>query len=190
LQWAQESVRGEPESKIIVNSDLVHEIIPHDFSNIDSESSPEKDKENLESLRRELASLRGEKNNQAELKAIRFNSLLVLRQIRSQFSEKEYQNYEGKINTATSREEIEVLIKDFLLKTKQKNTPLKPIKERNRDKKIQDELSKIKNQNKNLEDKIKLFNDEIKKIKGDKSLQGQRNQSEILLTMTVIILII
>jgi len=52
----------------------------------------------------------------------------VLRQIRSQLSEKEYQDYEGKINTATSREEIEVLIKEFLLKTKQKNISPKPIK--------------------------------------------------------------
>jgi len=190
LQWAQESTRGEPESKIIINPDLIHKIIPHDFSNVDSENDPGNDKKELENLRQQLAALRREKNNQTELKAVRFNSLLVLRQVRDQFNKKEYQDYERKINSATSREEIEVVVKELLLKTKQNNTS-KSIKEENEGKKIQDELAKIKNQNKNLEDKTKPFDDEIKKLKGEiQSLQGRRNQSEILLTMAVIILII
>ncbi|CAI2184496.1 7605_t:CDS:2 [Funneliformis geosporum] len=112
-----------------------------------------------------VATLRGEKNNQTELKVVRFNSLLVLRQVRGQFTEKEYQDYEGKINTATSREEIEVVVKEFLLKVKQKNISSKPTKEKG-NKGIQTELAKIKDLNKILEGKLKLFDDELKKLKG------------------------
>ena len=81
-------------------------------------------------MRQELAALQGKINSQTELKSVRFNSLLVLRQVRNQFDEKEYQDYEGKISTASSREEIEVVVKEFLLKVKQKNTFLKPSKEK------------------------------------------------------------
>ncbi|CAI2194421.1 4306_t:CDS:2, partial [Funneliformis geosporum] len=110
------------------------------------------------------------------LKITRFNSLLVLRQIRGQFAEKEYQDYEGKINTATSREELVVIVKEFLLKIKQKNILSKPTK-KNEDKGIQDELAKIKDLNKTLEGKLKLFDDEIKKLKGEtKNSQGQGNE--------------
>ena len=51
-------------------------------------------------------------------------------------------------------------------------------------------MSKIKDQNKSLEGKIKLFNDEIKKLKGNKRLQSQGNRDIILLTVTIVILII
>jgi hypothetical protein len=193
LQWAEEVEKGETESKITVDSGLVHEIIPHDFTNIDLEDNPENknEKKELESLRWELTNLRKEKNNQTELKVVRFNSLLVLRQVRGQFEEKEYQNYEGRINTAVSREEIEVVIKEFLLKAKQKDVPLKPIKEENRDKKIQDELAKIQGRNKDLEGKIKPLNDEIKKLKEKiQNLRGWGNQNEVLLTVAVIALVI
>ncbi|CAG8628710.1 9824_t:CDS:2 [Ambispora leptoticha] len=154
---------------------------------IDSEDDPEKvsegkeEKKELENLRRELATLRGEKNNQTELKAIKFNSLLVLRQVRGQFTEKEYQGYEGRINTAVSREEIEVIMKEFLLKTK------KPIKE-NQDKGIQDELKRNKDLNKTLEGKLKLFDDEIKKLKGEiQNFQGRGNKDKTLLVVVIII---
>ncbi|CAI2181152.1 20285_t:CDS:2 [Funneliformis geosporum] len=135
----------------------------------------------------EVANLRGEKNNQTELKVVRFNSLLVLRQVRGQFAEKEYQDYEGKINTATSREEIEVIVKEFLLKVKQKNISSKPTRE-NGNKGIQAELAKIKDLNKILEGKLKLFDDELKKLKGaTKTSRGQGNEVKTLLIIAVII---
>ncbi|CAG8550752.1 6111_t:CDS:2 [Gigaspora margarita] len=132
LQWAQEASQGKPESKIKVNSDLVNQIIPADFFNISSEDNSENknDKKELEILRKELERLKGEKNRQSQLKAIKFNSLLVLRQVRGNFAEKEYLNYEGKINTALSQEEIEIIEKEFLLKIKQKNTSPKPVREK------------------------------------------------------------
>ncbi|CAG8714474.1 12242_t:CDS:2 [Ambispora leptoticha] len=193
LQWAQEASEGEPESKIVIGSDLIHKIIPHDFYNVDLVDDQEKasknkdEKRELENLRRELATLRGEKNNQTELKAIRFNSLLVLRQVRGQFTEKEYQDYEGRINAAASREEVEVVVKEFLLKTKQKNASSKPTKE-NWDKEIHDELTRNKDLIKILEGKFKLFDDEIKKLKGEiQSSRERENKDKTLLVVVIII---
>ncbi|CAG8554039.1 36071_t:CDS:2 [Racocetra persica] len=105
---------------------MVHKIIPYDFFNIDLEDNQENDKKQLEILRRELEKFKEKKNNQVELKGIRLNSLLVLRQMRGQFTDQEYQEYEGKINVASSREEIEVIVKEFLLKIRQKASSPKP----------------------------------------------------------------
>jgi hypothetical protein len=111
----------------------------------------------------------------------------VLRQVRGQFAEQDYQDYEGRINTAASREAIEVIVKEFLLKTKQKNASPKPIKE-NRDKEIQDELTRNKDLNKTLEGKLKLFDDEIKKLKGEiQNFQGRGNKDKTLLVVVIII---
>lgn len=46
LQWAGETEKGKIESKIKVNSELVHEIIPRDFFNIDSEDNKDSILEN------------------------------------------------------------------------------------------------------------------------------------------------
>jgi len=175
---------------------MIHKIIPHDFLNIDAENDPEKfsknknDKKQLEILRKELENLKKEKNNQTELKVIKFNSLLVLRQVRGQFGEKEYLDYEGKINTAPSREVIEIAVKEILQKVKQKSTSPKPVKE-NEDKKEKDKLAEIEDQNKILTEQLRLNNGEAEKLKREiQNLQNQGNKDEILSIIVIIILII
>ena len=166
---------------------MVNKIVSRDF-NTDPEDNSENrnEKKELETLRKELAILQREKNNQAELKAIKFNSLLVLRQIREKFSEKEYLDYEGKINTSSSREEIEVIIKELLLKTKQKSvTSSNPVKE-NEDKKAKDKLAGIKRQNKILAEQLQLFSTEIEKLKREiQNLQKPGNQNKTLLGVVI-----
>jgi len=175
---------------------MVHKIIPRDFSNIDTENDPEKvsenknDKKQLEVLRKELENLKKEKNNQIDLKAIRFNSLLVLRQLKGQFAEKEYQDYEGKINTASSREVIEIAVKEILQKVKQKNSFPRPTRE-NKDKKTKDKLAEIERQNKILAEQLQLNNGEMEKLKREiHNLQKQGNKEKKLLIVVIIILII
>lgn len=137
-------------------------------------------------MQKELAALRGEKNHQVQLKTLKFNSLLVLRQIRGQFDEKEYQNYEGKLNTAASREEIEVIEKEILLKFKQKNTAPPKSNRENKDK-----IAEMERQNKILEGWLQLFNTEMEKLKGKiKNCQEQGNKDKILLVVVITILII
>jgi len=144
----------------------------------------------LEILRKELENLKKEKNNQTELKTIRFNSLLVLRQLRGQFGEKEYQDYEGKINTSSSREVIEIAVKEILQKVKQKNSSPRPTRE-SEDKKAKDKLAEIERQNKILTGQLQLNNGEIEKLKREiQNLQNQGNQDKILSIIVIIILII
>jgi len=175
---------------------MVHKIIPRDFSNIDTENDPEKvsenknDKKQLEVLRKELENLKKEKNNQIDLKAIRFNSLLVLRQFKGQFAEKEYQDYEGKINTAPSREVIEIAVKEILHKVKQKNSFPRPTRE-NEDKKTKDKWAEIERQNKILTGQLQLNNGEMEKLKKEiRNLQKQGNRDKTLSIIVIIILII
>lgn len=131
---------------------------------MENETENKNDKKQLEILHRELEKLKGEKNDRVQLKTIKLNTLLVLRQFRKQFEEKEYQNYEGKINIVSSREEIEVILKEFLLKINQKIISSKT-STRNKSKK--DKLAEIEQKNKDLEAKNKLSNDEIEKLKGE-----------------------
>jgi len=163
---------------------------------LQNDTEDKNDKKQLEILRQELERIKGEKNDQVQLKAVKFNTLLVLRQLRGQLEEKEYQDYEGKINTADSREEIEVIAKEFLLKIKQKNSFPKTVRgKKNKDKKIKDELTEIEQKNKDLEERIKLSNAEIEKLKREiENLQKQektRNiKDNILLIIVIAILII
>ncbi|MEG7978891.1 MAG: hypothetical protein NY202_03140 [Mollicutes bacterium UO1] len=117
------------------------------------------DKKQLEILRKELERLKGEKTEQVQLKTVKLNILLVLRQLRRQFEEKEYLNYEGKINTANSREGIEIIAKEFLLKIKQKKSSLKS------DGENKDKLAEIERKNKELGENIKLSNAEMEKLR-------------------------
>ena len=169
---------------------MVHKIIPHDFFNVDLEDNKEDEKKQLAILRYELEKLKQEKNNQSELKAIRFNSLLVLRQMRGQFTEKEFQNYEAKINTVSSREEIEVVVKEFLLKAKEKIIPPRPNRE-NEDKKTGGSSVEIDKQNQILIEKIKFFSAEIDKLKKEiKDLQKPERENKILLVVVIMVLMI
>ncbi|CAG8554509.1 7387_t:CDS:2 [Ambispora gerdemannii] len=177
------------QNKIKIDAESVHKIIPHDFFNIDLEGDTENknDKRQLAILQQELERLKGEKLDQTQLRAVKFNTLLVLRQFRGQFEEKEYQNYEGKINTADSREEVEVIAKEFLLKIKQKNVSPKPSRADNdKDKKIKDELT-----DKGCEEKIKLSNAEIEKLKRKmENLQKQEKSRSIKDNALFIIVIV
>ncbi|CAG8576698.1 10541_t:CDS:2 [Ambispora gerdemannii] len=180
------------QKKEIANKFIEGQIISADFFNVDLEDNPENksEKKELEILRKELEKLKGEKNSQSELKAIKLNSLLVLRQVRGQFAEKEYLDYEGKINTALSREEIEIIEKNFLLKIKPKNTSPKPVKE-NKDKKEKDELAEIEQRNKILSGQLQLNNSEIAKLKREiQNLQEQKNNDKILSVAIITTLII
>jgi hypothetical protein len=188
--------RGEAESRVRIDPEKVQKIIPHDFPNIEKENDPEKvsenknDKKQLETLRKELENLKRGENNQTNLKAIRFNSLLVLRQFKGQFAEKEYQNYEEKINTAPSREVIEIVVKEILQKVKQKNSSPRPTRE-NEDKKTKDKLAEIERQNKILTGQLQLNNGEMEKLKREiHNLQKQGNKDKILSIIVIIILII
>lgn len=181
LQWTRETRSGAEESKITIDDNLVNQIIPHDFPNIDQEENPEDPPENykrqIEILKKELETLREEKNTQIQLKAVKFNALLILRQVREKFKVEEYQNYEGKINLATSREEIEVIEKEFLLQIKQKNALSKPT-ENNNDKAKLNKLSEIEQLISKLEQQLRtsqqLANMEIDKLK--KELENLRKQ--------------
>ncbi|CAH1756740.1 9102_t:CDS:2 [Entrophospora sp. SA101] len=183
LQWAQEASQGKSESKIIINSDLINQIISNDFFNVDLESNSENknQQKELELLRKELEKSKEEKNNKSELKVIKFNSLLVLRQIRGQFDEKEYLDYEGKINSASSREEIEIIEKEFLLNFKQKNASPKPVR-RKEDQKEKDKLAEIEQQNKVLTGQLQLNNDELEQLKKEiQNLQKQKDNDKTIL---------
>ncbi|CAH1756391.1 10390_t:CDS:2 [Entrophospora sp. SA101] len=109
LQWAREARSAGTESKINIDSDLVNEIIPHDFPNIDQGDDPdqENDKEQLKNLRKELKALGGEKDKQ--LKAIKLYGLYILRQNKERFDAVEQKKYEERIRAATSWEEIEII---------------------------------------------------------------------------------
>ncbi|KLL04665.1 MAG: ATP-dependent protease La [Mycoplasmataceae bacterium RV_VA103A] len=188
LQWAEEVDQGKLESKIKIEPEMVHKIIPYDFFNIDLEDNQENDKKQLEILRRELEKFKEKKNNQVELKGIRLNSLLVLRQMRGQFTDQEYQEYEGKINVAASREEIEVIVKEFLLKIRQKAASPKPVQE-NGNKKAKDNSAEIAKQNQILTEKIKFLNAEIEKLKREiEGLQKPEERNKILLIAVIIVL--
>jgi ATP-dependent Lon protease len=54
LQWSREVKKGELESKIIVCPELVDQIIPHDFPNIDREEKKDEPSNNLEDKLKEL----------------------------------------------------------------------------------------------------------------------------------------
>ena len=54
LQWAREVKKGESESKVIVDSGLVDQIIPHDFPNIDQAEDKNKPSVNWEDKLKEL----------------------------------------------------------------------------------------------------------------------------------------
>jgi hypothetical protein len=57
---------GKPESKIKIDCELINQILPHDFSNIDQEDNQENnDKKQLEILQKELEIL------QKKIKAIK-----------------------------------------------------------------------------------------------------------------------
>ena len=112
---------GATESKIIIDVDLINQIIPQDFPNVDQEEekqSNKNDKKQLEFLQKELQRLQEEKNQQSQLKILKLNALLVLRQIREKFTSEEQLVYETKINAVSSREEIEIIEKEFLLQIK------------------------------------------------------------------------
>ena len=171
---------------------MINQIISADFSNADLEDNLENKnyEKELEILRKELERLKGEKSSQSRLKAVKFNSLLVLRQVRGQFTEKEYLDYERKINTALSREEIEIIEKEFLLRIKQKNTSPKPVRE-NEDKKEKDKLAEIERQIKTLAGKLQLSNDEEEKLKREiQNLQKLENKDKFLSIVVITILII
>jgi hypothetical protein len=171
---------------------LINQIISADFSNADLEDNLENknDKKELEILRKELERLKGEKSSQSELKAVKFNSLIVLRQVRGQFTEKEYLDYERKINTALSREEIEIIEKEFLLRIKQKNISPKLVRE-NEDKKEKDKLEEIERQIKTLVGQLQLSNDEADKFKREiQNLQKLENKDKFLPIVVITILII
>ncbi|CAG8447598.1 11319_t:CDS:2 [Racocetra fulgida] len=184
----EEMDQGKLESKIKIEPEMVHEIIPCGFFNIDLEDNQENDKKQLEILRRELEKFKEKKNNQVELKGIRLNSLLVLRQMRGQFTDQEYQEYEGKINVASSREEVEVIVKEFLLKIRQKAASPKPVQE-NGNKKAKDNSAEITKQNQILTEKIKFLNAEIEKLKREiEGLQKPEERNKILLILVIIVL--
>ncbi|CFW93238.1 Putative Lon protease [endosymbiont DhMRE of Dentiscutata heterogama] len=194
LQWAQEVSQGKLESKVKIDAETVHKVVPQDFLNIDLEDNQEKisvdEKKELESLRKELERLKGEKDNQIQLKTMRFNSLLALRQIRGQFTDREYQDYEGKINTASSREEIEVVMKEFLLKIKEKITSPRTSGE-NGDKKTKDKSTETARQNQILTEKIKSLSAEIEKLKREiQDLQKPERSTKIILVVIVLFLMI
>ncbi|CAG8813418.1 1705_t:CDS:2, partial [Racocetra persica] len=152
------------QTTFVITANDPKKIPEHLLSRISTVDNQEKnsvdEKKELESLRKELERLKEKKDNQAQLKTVRFNSLLALRQIRGQFTDREYQDYEGKINTASSREEIEVVMKEFLLRTKEKITSPRTRGE-NGDKKSKDESTEIARQNQILTEKIKSLSAEI-----------------------------
>ncbi|CAG8519820.1 10542_t:CDS:2 [Cetraspora pellucida] len=194
LQWEQEVSQGKLESKVKIDPETVHKVVPQDFLNIDLEDNQKKisvdEKKELESLRKELERLKGEKDNQSQLKTVRFNSLLALRQIRGQFTDREYQDYEGKINTASSREEIEVVMKEFLLKIKEKITSPRTNGE-NGDKKTKDKSTETARQNQILTEKIKSLSAEIEKLKREiQDLQKPERSTKIILVAIVLFLMI
>lgn len=57
LQWSREAKEGETESKIIINSELIDQIIPQDFPNIDQGEKKDKPNNNLEDKLKELQQL-------------------------------------------------------------------------------------------------------------------------------------
>lgn len=57
LQWARETKKGEAESKIIINPELIDQIIPQDFPNIDQEEKKDKPSINWEEKLKELQQL-------------------------------------------------------------------------------------------------------------------------------------
>lgn len=184
LQWAREVQQGKKESKLVITSGLVKQIIPRNFSDINQDEDQKKSqeshyKEQIKVLQREIEALRKEKKARNKLKETKLNALLILRQIREKFSAEEYHNYEAKINTVSSREEIEVVEKEILMKIKQKPAPPKE----NRDKIREDKLMKeIKEKNSNLENQLnnlrQLSNSERQKLKKEiENLQKQKKSN-------------
>ncbi|CAG8627593.1 2782_t:CDS:10, partial [Ambispora gerdemannii] len=109
-KWIKEIGRGETESQITITPNLVNQIIPHPFPNIDEEDGPTRHPEQknyheqLETLRKELKLLQGEKDNkQSGLKL-------------------------AKLHALPSWEEIEIIEKEILLLAESKPSPPKETK--------------------------------------------------------------
>jgi hypothetical protein len=156
---------------------------------LENETKNKNEKKQLEILQNELERLKGSKNEQIQLKATKLNTLLVLRQLREKLEEKEYQDYEGKINTASSREEIEVIEKEFLLKIKKKSTFPNPAKKKGEN--VEDKLEGVEQKNKDLAKQLQLSNDDIAKLK--KKMENLQKKEKIgvvknnILLVTVIV---
>ncbi|WNE40824.1 MAG: hypothetical protein mread185_000281 [Mycoplasmataceae bacterium] len=111
------------ERKIKIDSDLVNKIIPNDFFNIDFEEKEvslqnKNDNKRLKFSQGEIE-LDKTKNNQSnyqnQLKELKLNSLWILRQVRERFNEKQYYDYQERINNACSLREIKKIEKEYLL---------------------------------------------------------------------------
>jgi hypothetical protein len=165
----------DSERKIKIDSDLVHKIIPNDFFNIDLEGREEISSSN-ENFRNQskfsqensLDEPKNRKVNQGQLSLIKFNSLLVLGQVRKHFSKEEYQGYEKRINSASTQEEIEIVEKDFLSKINlsEKNPFIK------------------KRESEKAEDRIKKLEEKIRKM------QREITEKERVIFVTIIFALI
>nr|CAG8599451.1 1472_t:CDS:2 [Entrophospora candida] len=79
LQWAREIKQGKTENKITITSDLVNQVIPVAFSDVDQEIS-ENDQAGLEKIKKELAKLKGENKNLADILSKNQNKLVKIKQ--------------------------------------------------------------------------------------------------------------
>ena len=140
-EWATEESQGHLPNKIEITPDLVNQIIPYNFPNIDQEDNDQKDqihnyKEKLKLLHKELKTVQWEKdklaniaanNNQNKLKASKFHALGVIQKALNNANFEKDENilenydYKKEIENAASPEEVEVIREEILLKVAEKS---------------------------------------------------------------------
>ena len=144
-KWTEEE-SGHLLNKIEITSDLINQIIPQPFPNVDQENDNHKDhnddKEQLKLLHRELKTLQWEKdklanivanNSQNKLKASKFRALGVIQRALNNANFEKDENilenydYKEKIENAASPEEVEAIREEILLRITEKSKKYRQI---------------------------------------------------------------